>query len=145
MGTMAECESHTFLNTMLQYLIKFKIDSKQAKSEHTYEVYISCYEVTSDENEEVTDLIKASMSSNSGSSHDQTDGEVSEGDMQEICLDSDEFEELTMVVEDIISKRQFADIAGQIFTVSNLGKPLYDLFRSDLPFSPQSSDCQARF
>jgi len=75
----------------------------------------------SDEDEEVHDLIQASMSNASKTKLNNTNGSAkSESEMQEIWLDSDSLEELVMVVEDIVNKRQLAEIASLQYTNSTL-------------------------
>lgn len=61
------------------------------------------------------------FSSSSKSKLSQTQSSKSESEMQEICLDSDSLEELVMVIEDIVNKRQTSEIAGDLYTISNLG------------------------
>ena len=57
----------------------------------------------------------------SQASHSSSDDTVkTESDMQEIFVDSDSLDELTLVIEDIFSKRKYVTINNQAVTASNL-------------------------
>ena len=122
MGTMSDLTPTTFLYSLLSHLLDYKTALLSTPVPYNCEIYISCFEITADECEEVNDLIKSSMSQTSSDFVNNSSQSLSESDMQEICLDSDNFEELKMVTEDIVNKRQTAEIGGHIFTTSNLGK-----------------------
>ena len=79
MGTLIDCSSNAMLNIILQHLMNFKMSQNEEKK---YEIFICCYEIMADENEEVIDLIKSSMSCTSF--NDTNSSMFSESDMQEI-------------------------------------------------------------
>lgn len=100
----------------MRQLTKFK----QAVGD-SFDIYISWYEITADEEEDVIDLIHTSVTqSNINQSSSVNDTVKTESEMQEIYVDSDSLKELIMVIEDIFNKRKTIPCQNKVLNNSNL-------------------------
>ena len=100
----------------MQQLVKFK-----QSTNNKYDIYISCYEIVADDEENVVDLIQTSLSQTEKSHKSYSrDSVKTESEMQEIYVDSDSLEELIMVIEDVFAKRKTVQVKNEVFTMSHL-------------------------